>query len=332
MRAVRVDGFGGPEVLTAREVPDPEVGPGSVEVTVDAANVMYLEVLVRSGWGRDFFPVTPPYVPGTGVVGTVSRVGEGVDPSWVGTRVVTDTGERTADGSALPVGGYAERAVVPESDLIRVPEGVDPHHALALLHDGPTALALARTADYRPGQTVLVAAATGGAGSLSVQLARNAGARVIAAARGGDKLALAEKLGAHEVVDYSLPGWTDRVLELTGGIGVDTALDGAGASLGEEAFTTVARGGRFVGYGSAGGRFAEIEPARALEHEVEVFGLFDIKDEAEARTRALGEALELVRSGRLTPHIGLTLPLEDAAEAHRAMEERRVLGKVLLIP
>ncbi|CAL9577779.1 2-haloacrylate reductase [Nocardiopsis dassonvillei] len=332
MRAVRVDRFGGPEVLVAREVPEPEVGPGTVEIAVEAANVMYLEVLVRSGWGRDFFPVIPPYVPGTGVAGTVARVGAGVDPSWTGARVVADTGEGDDGGPQLPVGGYAERAVVPAADLVRIPEGVDPRHALALLHDGPTALALARTAEYGPGRTVLVAAATGGAGSLSVQLARRAGARVIAAARGGAKLDLARSLGAHETVDYSLPGWTDRVLELTGGTGVDTALDGAGSSLGEAAFTTVAEGGRFIGYGSAGGRFAEIEPARAREHKVRAFGLFDISEGTEGRAAALKEALELLRSGDLRPHIGLTLPLEQAEEAHRALEERRVLGKVLLVP
>lgn len=332
MRAVRVERFGGPEVLVAREVPDPEVGPGTAEIAVEAANVMYLEVLVRSGWGRDYFPVVPPYTPGTGVAGTVARVGPGVDPAWIGARVVADTGDPNEAGTKLPVGGYAERAVVPADDLVRVPEGVDPRDALALLHDGPTALALARTAGYRAGRTVLVTAATGGAGSLSVQLARRAGARVIAAARGEAKLDLARRLGAREAVDYSLPDWTDRVLELTGGTGVDVALDGAGASLGEAAFTTVAEGGRYINYGSAGGRFAEIEPARAREHGVEVFGLFDIKSEVEDGTDALTRVLDMVRAGELTPHIGLTLPLERADEAHRALEERRVLGKVLLTP
>ncbi|MFL1379659.1 zinc-binding dehydrogenase [Nocardiopsis protaetiae] len=332
MRAIRVDRFGGPEVLVAREVPDPEIGPGTVEIAVEAANVMYLEVLVRSGWGLDYFPVVPPYTPGTGVAGTVARVGADVDPAWIGARVVADTGEPNEAGAKLPVGGYAERAVVRAGDLVRVPEGIDPRHALALLHDGPTALALARTAEYRAGQTVLVTAATGGAGSLSVQLARRAGARVIAAARGAAKLDLARRLGAHEVVDYSLPGWADRVRELTGGTGVDTALDGAGSSLGEAAFTTVAEGGRFINYGSAGGRFAEIEPARAREHKVRVFGLFDIKSEVEGEVDDLTRALDLAGSGELAPHIGLTLPLEEAGEAHRALEERRVLGKVLLTP
>ncbi|WP_306367593.1 zinc-binding dehydrogenase [Nocardiopsis sp. CC223A] len=332
MRAIRVERFGGPEVLVAREVPDPEVGPGTAEIAVEAANVMYLEVLIRSGWGRDHFPVVPPYTPGTGVAGTVTRVGPDVDPAWVGARVVADTGEPNEAGTRLPVGGYAERAVVPVDDLVRVPEGVDPRDALALLHDGPTALALARTAGYRTGQTVLVTAATGGAGSLSVQLARRAGVRVIAAARGEAKLDLARGLGAHEAVDYSLPGWTDRVLELTGGTGVDVALDGAGGSLGEAAFTTVAEGGRYINHGSAGGRFAEIEPARAREHKVRVFGLFDVKSGAEDGTDGLTRALELARAGELAPHIGLTLPLEQADEAHRALEERRVLGKVLLTP
>ncbi|WP_017573831.1 zinc-binding dehydrogenase, partial [Nocardiopsis halotolerans] len=244
MRAVRVDAFGGPEVLVARDVPEPETGSGEVLVDVAASNVMYLDTLVRGGWGRDHFPVDPPYVPGAGVVGRVVRIGGGVDPGWRGATVVTDTGHTdTAPGrSTLPTGGYAERAVVPESALVRVPEEVDPKAALALLHDGPTALALERAAGFGPGTTVLVAAAAGGAGSLAVQLARTAGARVIGAARGEAKLALARELGAQETVDYSEPGWPERVRELTGGTGVDVALDGAGGALGEAAFTTVADG------------------------------------------------------------------------------------------
>ena len=330
MRAVQVERFGGPEVLVTREVPEPEVGPGTVEIAVEAANVMYLDTLLRSGWGRDRFPVAPPYTPGIGVAGTVSRTGPGTDPSWLGVRVVAGTGEVNEAGAVLPSGGYAERAVVPSDALVRIPEGVDPQDALAVLNDGPTALTVARTAGYLAGRTVLVTAAAGGAGSLSVQLARRAGARVIAAARGEAKLDLVRKLGAHEAVDYSFPAWTDRVLELTGGTGVDSAVDGAGASLGEAAFTAVAEGGRYVNYGSAGGRFAEIEPGRARQRRVEVFGLSDV--ESRKGTDDPARVLELVRSGELVPHIGLALPLEKADEAHRALAERRVLGKALLIP
>lgn len=335
MRAVRVDAFGGPEVLVAREVPEPEAAPGEVLVEVTASNVMYLDTLVRGGRGREYFPVDPPYVPGAGVAGRVARIGDGVDPGWLGTAVVTDTGHTDAapGRSTLPTGGYAERAVVPVSALVKVPEGVDPQAALALLHDGPTALALERAAVFGPDTTVLVAAAAGGAGSLAVQLARTAGARVIGAARGKAKLELARELGAREAVDYSEPGWPERVLELTGGAGVDVALDGAGGTLGEEAFSTVADGGRFVSYGSAGGRFAQVDAGEAERRGIGVLGLFDLEPgEHDAYRNALRRILERVRMGRITPHVGLILPLERADEAHSALEGRAVPGKVLLVP
>ncbi|WP_150243687.1 zinc-binding dehydrogenase [Nocardiopsis quinghaiensis] len=335
MRAVLVNGFGGPEVLVAREVPEPEVGPGQVLVEVGASNVMYLDTLVRSGWGQEYFPVAPPYVPGAGVVGRVAALGEGVDPGWTDAVVVTDTGHTDAsEGRAtLPVDGYAERTAVPVSALVRVPGEVDPKAALALLHDGPTALALERAAGFGPGSTVLVAAAAGGAGSLTVQLARAAGARVLAAARGGAKLALARELGAHEAVDYSRPGWEKRVLELTGGVGVDVALDGAGGALGEAAFGAVADGGRFIGYGTAGGRLSEVDTEEAGRRGVEVLGLFDLEARgADDRRNALRRMLELTRRGGIAPHVGLALPLEQADRAHAALEGRTVLGKVLLVP
>ncbi|PDP86365.1 NADPH:quinone reductase [Glycomyces fuscus] len=334
MRAVQVDEFGGPEVLVAREVPEPEAGPGQVLVEVAASNVMYLDTLVRGGWGLDYFPVSPPYVPGSGVAGRVVRIGSGVDPGWEGATVVTDTGHTDAvPGSpTLPVDGYAERVVVPESALVRVPEEVDPLAALALLHDGTTAMALERAAGFRPGGTVLVAAAAGGAGSLAVQLARTAGARVIGAARGEAKLALVRELGAQETVDYSEPGWQERVRELTGGTGVDVVLDGAGGALGEAAFETLADGGRFIGYGTAGGSFTEVDAEEAERRGIEVLGLFDLKEADGDGQDSLRLVLEMARLGRIAPHVGLTLPLERAAEAHTALEERTVLGKVLLVP
>ncbi|MFD3688658.1 zinc-binding dehydrogenase [Nocardiopsis sp. NPDC058631] len=335
MRAVRVDGFGGPEVLVAREVPEPEAGPGQVLVEVAAANVMYLDTLVRGGWGLDYFPVEPPYVPGAGVAGTVVRTGEGVDPARVGAVVVTDTGRADPEGGVPvpPFGGYAQRVAVPASGLVDVPEGLDPKQALALLHDGPTALSLRHSGGFGPGRWVLVLAAAGGAGSLAVQLARAAGARVVGAAHGPEKLAFARGLGAEATVDYSVPGWVERVREATGGRGVDVVLDGSGGDLGEAAFGALADGGRFLGYGSAGGRFSQVDAEEAERRGITVLGLFDLESEEDGEPNgAVHQILELARSGQVAPHVGLTVPLERAEEAHRALEERRVLGKVLLVP
>ncbi|MGH4019371.1 MAG: zinc-binding dehydrogenase [Pseudonocardiaceae bacterium] len=149
-------------------------------------------------------------------------------------------GHAGSTGNDVPTGGYADRAVVPEGQLIRIPAGVEQRDAVAMLHDGPTTLQLLDVAGVRAGDWVLVAAAAGGAGVLLVQLLHALGARVIGAARGERKLALVGELGAEAVVDYSEPGWTDRVRDTTGGRSADVILDGAGGPTGEQAFEQAA--------------------------------------------------------------------------------------------
>ncbi|WP_039820212.1 zinc-binding dehydrogenase [Nocardiopsis halophila] len=333
MRAVRVERFGGPEVLAPVEVPAPEAGPGEAVIGVEAADVLFLDTQLRSGWGADFFPLQPPYIPGSGVVGRVAAVGEGVDPSLVGSRVTADTGERSPETgrTSAPQGGYAEFATAPAESLVAVPEGVDADQVLALLHDGLTAQHIADAVVPGRGETVLVTAAAGGLGSILVQLARAEGAHVIAAARGGRKLAWAKEQGAGHTVDYSEDGWTDRVLELTGGAGPDVVLDGAGAALGTAAFGLTKDGGRFVGYGASGGDFAQIDPERAEERGVRALSLLDLPelDDASGR-RIVHRLLDKLRRGDVAPKIGQAFPLEKAEEAHRAIAERATLGKTIL--
>ncbi|MHA4813462.1 zinc-binding dehydrogenase [Streptomyces aculeolatus] len=321
MRAIEVQEFGGPEVLVPAEVPEPVAGAGQVLVGLEVADVIYLDTLLRSGWGGEIFPLRPPYVPGHGGAGTVLAVGEGVDAAWVGRRVV-------APASA----GYAERVVAEAAEIAAVPDALGLPEAAALLHDGTTAVRLAREGRPREGETVLVAAAAGGAGSLVLQLARDAGARVVAAARGERKLALARKLGAEHTVDYSEDGWQDRVREAAGGDGVDLAFDGAGGELGRAVFRTVARGGRFVTYGTSDGGFAEIDPGEAQEREVGVFNLLaGGPPPASVSQAALVEALDLAGAGRIGPVIGATYPLERAEEAHASLARRATVGKSLLV-
>ncbi|QVQ53211.1 zinc-binding dehydrogenase [Spiractinospora alimapuensis] len=323
MRAVQAIRFGGPEVLVATELPEPDPGPGEVVVAVEAANVIYLDTLIRSGSAQDFFPVEPPYVPGGSVVGRVAEIGAGVDPSWKGTLVLTRTDN----------GGYAERVVVPEAGLLTVPPELNPQYALALLVDGATAMSLRRAARFRRNDSVLVLAAAGGAANLVVQLARLAGARVIGAASSPNKRELARSLGAEETVDYTAADWVDRVRSLNGGAGVDVVIDGAGAELGSAAFPLVVDGGRFVSYGTAGGDFAEVDAQEAARRGITALGLYDIQAQEELGMGDLARlALEEARNGRIHPHIGSTLPLERAAEAHRDLADRRVVGKVLLVP
>ncbi|GAA3752647.1 NADPH2:quinone reductase [Spinactinospora alkalitolerans] len=334
MRVVQVERFGGPEVLVPGRMPDPVAGPGQAVVGVFAADVMFLDTQIRSGWGGEYFAVSPPYVPGNGVAGRVVSAGEGVDADWIGTDVITETGRRDPGTglSVAPTDGYAEQVAVPASGLIRLPDGLGPREAVALLHDGPTALMLAEAARIKPDDRVLVAAAAGGAGGLLVQLARAAGARVIGAARGRRKLDLARELGAEAVVDYSEPGWTDRVRQFTDGHGAEVALDGAGGRLGRSAFDVTARGGRFIAYGASGGEFAGIGPQESQSREVDVTTLFDLPSlDAAGKRRLVEEALGHAAAGRIRPFIGQTFDLERASEAHAAIAARSTLGKTLLL-
>lgn len=233
--------FGGPGVLEAVELPEPVAGPGEVVIGVSYADVIFMETQVRRGEG--FFTPPLPHVPGGAVGGRVVAAGAGVEEAWVGRTVVART---LAPEGVAAGGGYAERARADVAELSALPYALGLREATALAHDGPTAVRIFDNAvsdgSLRPGARVLVLAAAGGLGALLVQLAK-AGAQVIAAARGEHKLALAaRKLGADEVVDYSLPDWTDRVLQATGGRGVDVVFDGAGGKRGREALETTARG------------------------------------------------------------------------------------------
>ncbi|WP_224365909.1 zinc-binding dehydrogenase [Hyalangium versicolor] len=322
MRVIQVSQFGGPEVLVPTEAPDPVAGAGQAVVGVSVADILFVETQIRSGWGAEYFHMKPPYVPGFGVGGQVLAVGEGVDPGWIGRRVIADTGRR---------GGYAEKAVVAAEALIAVPQGLGLPEAAALMHDGTTAMALAHAARIQPHQWVLVVAAAGGLGALLVQLAHQAGARVIGAARGKRKLSLVRELGADAVVDYSEPDWVEQVRKATGGHGADVVFDGAGGQLGRAAFEVAARGAWFSAHGAPSGGFARIDPKEAEQRGVTLRGIQDVQMKGAEKQRWVEKALSEAAAGRLRPIIGQSFPLERAADAHAALEARQVLGKALLV-
>ena len=312
MRAVWLREFGGPEVLTIDEAPDPVAGPGQVVVDVEFANITFVETQFRAS-GNGPFKVTLPMVPGNGVGGVVAAVGDGVDDELLGTRVITSTG-----GS----GGYAERAAVDATALFRVPAEVPLDVAVALLADGRTATMMTRAADVRPGDRVLVEAAAGGVGSLVVQLAKAAGATVVAAAGGARKLTVARELGADVTVDYTEPGWPGRV-----GDPVDVVIDGVGGDIGRTAFGLLGRGGRMVSFGLASGSWTTVSDEEAAAREVTLVRPTATPDELRAYTES---ALAEAAAGRLRPIIGQRFPLAKAADAHRAIQSRATIGKTLL--
>ena len=317
MLAVMLAEFGPPSVLMATELPDPVPGPGQVVVEAAFASITFVETQIRAG--RPPNPAMAPALPavlGNGVGGIVSAVGEGADPALAGTRVVTSTGGR---------GGYAQRCAVPAAGLIPIPGPLPTDEALALLADGRTALALADAAALRPGETVLVEAAAGGVGSLLVQLAKRAGARVVALAGGPRKLAAARDLGADLAVDYREPGWGEAVRREAGL--VDVVFDGVGGDAGRDAFALLRPSGRYAGFGMASGSFAAIPDAVAPGITRLRFGAVTPAQSAGLTRRAL----DLAVSGALHPVIGQRFPLDRAADAHAAIEARATIGKTLLI-
>jgi NADPH:quinone reductase len=312
MRAVVLRRFGPPENLVAEEVAAPQAGPGQVLVEVQHASITFVETQLRAG--RPPHPPMAPVLPavlGNGVGGVVRAVGAGVEDSLAGRRVVTTTGG---------TGGYAERVAVAASLPLEVPAALDLREAVALLADGRTALSLVEAARIQPGERVLVEAAAGGVGSLLVQLARNAGAQVLAAAGGVRKLALARELGAAGVVDYSRAGWTDEAGP------VDVVFDGVGGTIGAAAYGLLRPGGRFIAYGMASGAFMAIDG----EERPRVTVVRGVPLTPERSRELSAAALAQAAAGRLRPTVGQTFALARAADAHAAIESRATLGKTLL--
>ena len=307
MRAVVMRGFGPPQVLEPAEVADPQAGPGEVVIDVETANITFVETQVRAGK-----PPHPSMLPALPAI-----LGNGVGGTVAGRRVVA---------SLNGTGGYAEFAVVPAARLVEVPDGLAMRDAVALLADGRTALALAGRALPRAGDTVVVEAAAGGVGTLLVQLARQAGARVVALAGRPDKLAVARDLGADLTVDYSQDGWAEQVRDAMGH--VDVVFDGVGGGIGLAAFGLLGPGGRFCPFGMASGSFTPVSAELARERQVSV--LRGAPASAEELVALVRTALAEAAAGRLRPVVGQEFGLGEAAAAHAAIEARETVGKTLL--
>jgi NADPH:quinone reductase len=311
--------FGPPSVLVVEEVAEPAAGPDQVVIDVEIANVTFVETQVRGGRPPHaaMLPLLPAVL-GNGVGGVVASVGEGVDAQLIGRRVIS---------SLRGSGGYAERAVADVAGLIDIADQLSIADAVALLADGRTAMLLVRAVRLAPGETVLVEAAAGGVGSLLVQLARNAGARVVALAGSRRKVELAASLGASVALDYTDTDWVQQIRSQARD--VDVVFDGVGGSIARATFELVREGGRLCAFGMASGSFAQVSHQEAATRGVTLIrGVqaqpAQLRDLAQA---ALAEAVV----GRLRPRIGQFFPLDRAAEAHAAMERRSTVGKTLLV-
>lgn len=322
MRRIRFTEFGPPEVLHLAQEPDPTPELGQALIAVAFAGVTFVETQVRAGrppWvGR--LPATPFY-PGNGVEGVVEVVGEGVDPALLGNRVVTATGG---------TGGYADRVAVNADALIPVPAELAPGHAVALLADGRTAMSVLRAGGLRNGEVALVTAAAGGVGGLLVQLALGAGAKtVIALAGGPDKCEHARSLGAEVTVDYRATAWTEQLSAAISSHGLDVAFDGVGGTVGRSVFETMPPRTRLCVFGMSSGSYTEANVQDIVLRGITVAGGVQLQSPAESNTLS-AEALSAAAAGQLRPTIGGVFPLEQAADAHSALESRSLIGKALL--
>jgi NADPH2:quinone reductase len=318
MRAVQVSEFGGPEVLRLVSAPEPVARPGGVLIETAVASVLWVETMIRRTGGRPFFNVDPPYIPGNGVGGTVSAVGAGVDPAWLGREVVAHTGG---------AGGYAERVALPADAVSIVPAGLKVSAAAALLHDGITAVAIFDRLRVSAGDRVLVVGASGGLGIVAMQLARSRAARVVGTARDETKLARLRWLGT--VVDSEALDWKAQVRSHLDE--VDVVIDNVGGALGEAAFDLLAQHGRYSAHGTPSGSFADLDPELVRLRGAEVVGIRDVQRSTDVRRRLTDQILAEAAAGTITPVIGQTWPLERAADAHAAIEDRTVFGTTQLV-
>lgn len=306
MRAIEITAFGGPEVLQPRELPEPSPAPGELLIDVEHIEVLFLDTQMRSGWAQSHFPLRPPFVPGTGVAGRVAATGEGSEAS-IGDLVVAQTGDS---------GAYAERVVVPSTQVWSVPDGVDPALALAALHDGPLALARLDALGDLTGRRVLITAAAGSLGHWFVPLVRRAGGDVVATAGGPAKVEAVRRLGVADVRDHRHEGWDDGLAP------VDVVVDNSGGDTGRRAAALLRSGGFLLNHGAAAGTFSE-----PTADDATVIGIEPLDDRMDALVR---RALEAIRDETVRPVIGSHLPLAEAAAAHRAIEARGVVGKSVL--
>lgn len=318
MRAIRLHEFGPPENLRVEELPDLRPTDGEVRMSVAASGVHLVDTSIRRGEEGPFPRPDLPTVPGREVVGTVDLVGDGVDPAWLGTRVVAHLG--------MVPGGYADQAVTAVDNLIRLPDDLGFRDAVALVGTGRTAEAVLEHVRLAPDDVVLVPAAAGGLGWLLVQGAKEAGATVIAAARGEAKTALLEDSVADLVVDYGDPDWAAQV-----GRKVTVVLDGVGGTVGRAALELLVPGGRLLMFGYSSGSVTEVTTQDLVGRSITAgWGLGPQLFSRPGGIKGLAErALARAARGGWRPLV-TAYPLGEAARAHRDLEERRTVGKVVL--
>jgi NADPH2:quinone reductase len=305
VKAIVIEETGGPEQLALQDVPDPATSEGQSLVRVRAAGVNFLDLLVRQG----NYAQAPelPAIPGVEVAGE------------------TEDGRRVI--ALLTGGGYAERVAVDDDRIRPLPDGASFAEGASFLLTFLTAwIPLTRQVRLEPGQTVLVHAGSGGVGTAAIQVARHLGARVVATASSEEKRRFCMELGAEDAYGYD---------EFAEAVHPDVVVDPVGGEVFAASVATLAPLGTVIGVGYAGGWWEELNPALLVGRNVGVQGFYLgrlMARRPELVAEAAGELLELWASGAVKPVVGAEFPLAEAADAHRLIEERKHVGKVVLVP
>lgn len=323
MRAALLRELGGPEKLVVEEVPAPPLGDGTVRIEIHAAGVNFADILLIAGQYQDRPPL--PFIPGMEVGGIVREVAPGVTQLKPGDRVLASVGR----------GGFAEE-VVAEADLVhRIPDSMD----FATAAGFPVAYstshgAFAWRARLKPGETVLVLGASGGVGLTAVEIAKAMGARVIAAAGGAEKLAVAARAGADHLIDYTKEDLREQVKAITGGRGADVVYDPVGGDAFDQSLRSIAWEGRIIVIGFAAGRIQQIPANLVLVKNIDVIGFFwgsYRRYKPQLITDSYRHLFGWFEEGKLKPHVSHRVPLARIGEALELLKTRRSTGKVVVI-
>ncbi|WP_267641707.1 quinone oxidoreductase family protein [Haloarchaeobius amylolyticus] len=323
MQAIEVTEYGDTETMRVVEEDVPEPGPGQVRIEVAAAGINFADIMQRRG----HYPGGPdaPFVPGFEAAGTIDAVGEDVAYEG-GERVVGLVGQ----------GGYAEYVLADAESLFPIPEGMSFAEAAGFPVQFLTAHnCLFGWGGLEEGESVLIQAAAGGVGTAAVQLADRAGAEVFGTASTQEKLDLAADLGCDHPINYTEEEFREVVLDETDGVGVDLALDGVGDEVFAESVRATKDFGRIVPYGAASGVPGTVDTSEMFFRNQSIIGYHlgkAMQRKPERVLEAVPELTQGLESGELEVVVGETFALEDAAEAHQYIEDRKSSGKVVLEP
>ncbi len=341
MKAAIFSEHGGPEVIRIAEVDTPEPGPGEVRIRIGAAALNHLDLWVRRGLP---ISIPMPHIGGSDMAGTVEALGPGAEGVAIGTRVVVDpsldyewyTGVRRGEGLVEPEfrvmgehtqGGFAEYAVVPAANLLRLPDEVEFETAAAAALVGVTAYrALFTRGGLRAGERVLITGGSGGVSTAAIQMARHAGAHVTVLTSGEESVARVLELGAHQAVDRKEGDPGKLLKEALGNSGVNLVLDSVGEALWGTLIRSLAPGGRLVTYGATTGHAAPTDLRHIFWKQLSILGS-TMGDPGDFHA-----SMRLLFEGAIRPVIHEVLSLDEAREAHELLEGGRVFGKVVVRP